>query len=122
MRKFLHDLKRVRRISLLFSILTLSLLTLGGIWGAEQLHRLETQYSMRQFLPKHHVLLEREDKVKADFQLGQMPPILILVELGAKDAGDWLEPKRIARLRLATESFARLKGIDASLSIATVDG
>lgn len=122
MKNFINNQKRFRRFCLILSIVTLSLLTLGGILGAGVLDRLETQYSMRQFLPKNHELITREDRIKAQFQLGAMPAILVMLDLGKKEGGDWLEPKRIAKLRAATEKFATLPGIDAGLSIATVEG
>jgi len=53
-------------------------LGLGGI-SALSLNKLRTEYSMRQFLPPHHPLLEADDKVKARFQLPDIEPFFALV-------------------------------------------
>src|SRR3989344_1530605 len=119
---FINNRKRIRRISLLISIFTISVLTLASIWGARQLPKLQTQYSMLQFLPKKHPLLERENKVRERYQLGALPPILALIDLGKSERGAWLEPERAGRLRAATKHFASLKGAVGATSIATVDG
>jgi predicted RND superfamily exporter protein len=111
-----------KRIKFILCLSILSLLTAAAFLGSTQLNKLKTQYSMRQFLPKHHELIDREDKVKDSFQLGQYPPILILMDLGKKERGTWLHPARVARLKLATEKLGSYPGILGGLSIATVEG
>jgi predicted RND superfamily exporter protein len=96
-------------------------LALGGV-SALSLSHLRTEYSMRQFLPPHHPLMEADDKVKERFQLPDIEPFFALVSFEDNMPGTWLESDRILKLRKITEGFRSMEGVTGAVSIATVDG
>jgi hypothetical protein len=65
-------------------------LALGAV-SALSLSRLKTEYSMRQFLPPHHALMEVDDRVKARFQLPEIEPVFALVSFEDNVTGTWLD-------------------------------
>ena len=119
---FKRNLKAQRRIVAFLSALSLIALTGLAAIGSLSLGKLGTHYSMRQFLPERHELLEREDRLKALYQVEERPPILVLLDLGPKEPGTWLEPARIGKLRSSTEKMGELESVADVMSIATVSG
>lgn len=111
-------LKSLKRISL---VVLAGFLALGVVCGVALQH-LRTEYSMKQFLPPHHPLMEIDDKIKARFQLPEFEPFFALVTLEDHLPGTWLEPERTTKLRATTESFKALEAVTNSISIATVEG
>lgn len=93
-----------------------------GAISALSLSKLKTEYSMRQFLPAHHALMEQDDQLKARFQLPDLEPFFALISLPANETGSWLEPGRISRLKAVTESVGKLEGVNLAISIATIEG
>jgi uncharacterized protein len=100
------------------TLLILAFVALGAI-SALSLHKLRTEYNMKQFLPTDHPLITADDKMKARFQLPELEPFFALVTL---PQGHWLEKQNAERLRIATESLRNLAGVKFSVSIATVEG
>jgi predicted RND superfamily exporter protein/outer membrane lipoprotein-sorting protein len=111
-------LKNAKRFSVL---VILAFVGLGAV-SALSLSKLKTEYSMRQFLPAHHKLMETDDKMKARFQLPDLEPFFALISIPENDSGIWLEPARIAKLKEVTTSLARVEGVDRAVSLATIDG
>lgn len=112
-------LKNAKRFSVLGLTLTLAL----GAIAALSLYKLQTEYSMKQFLPENHPLILADDKAKERFQLPEIEPVFALITLGAKEPGTWLEAKRIENLRTVTEDLKKLDpGVESTVSIATVEG
>ncbi len=111
-------LKNMKRISL---VALSGFLTLGIVCGWA-LPRLRTEYSMKQFLPPHHKLMEVDDRIKERFQLPEFEPFFALVSLEDHLPGTWLEGERTLKLRVATENFKGLEAVTNAISIATVEG
>ncbi|NUM88173.1 MAG: MMPL family transporter, partial [Bdellovibrionales bacterium] len=101
-----------------------SLLLLGGLIfltlaGTLVIPRLNTHYSMKQFLPQGHPLVMADDKAKARFQLSELEPVLVVLE----HPHTWLDEDRIHKLRSATERVAQLDpAVEKAISLATVEG
>ncbi len=108
--------ERVKLVSYLVIALGLAV----GVWGFFSLKNVQTQYSVRQFLPDRHPSYEIDDKVQAQFQLAERPAFFAVVRLKAE--GTFLEKDRAARLRAATESILKLEGVRRAVSIASVEG
>lgn len=105
-----------------FSLLIVMGFAALGAYAALSIPNLRTEYSMRQFLPPHHPLMEKDDRLKARFQLPQIEPFFALLTLEDRLPGTWLESDRIRNLRVATESFKSIQDVTNSISIATVEG
>ncbi len=108
-------LKNAKRFA---TLVVLAFIALGAV-SALSLHRLRTEYSMKQFLPAQHPLILADDRSKARFQLPELEPFFALVSL---EQGNWLQPDTAARLQKVTEEFRALEGVNFSVSIATVEG
>lgn len=111
-------LKNARRISV---VAILGFVALSVVMGAS-LSKLHTEYSMRQFLPPHHKLMDIDDAVKERFQISQLEPFFALITLPESEKGTWLEEGRIEKLRQVTESLRNLEAVDRTFSIATMEG
>ncbi|MGZ3701572.1 MAG: efflux RND transporter permease subunit, partial [Bdellovibrionota bacterium] len=111
-------LKNGRRFSLLIVV---GFVALGAV-SALSLSKLRTEYSMRQFLPPHHALMEADDKVKARFQLPEIEPFFALITIEDRLPGTWLESERVTKLDAATKSFRALDKVTGAVSIASVEG
>jgi uncharacterized protein len=107
---------RVRALS----VALLSVIVLAVFGGALTLHRLNSQYSMRQFMPADHPLYRSDREIKRVFRLTEEEPIIVNLKLDAATPGTWLEPARVALLERATAAVARLEGIQSVTSIANV--
>jgi uncharacterized protein len=112
MRFFLRHSKK------LASLVVLGFLALG-IVGAASLHRLKTEYSMKQFLPTQHPLMVADDQVKARFQLAELEPFFAVVTL---KEGDWFDPIKMTKLATATTEIREWPGVNRSISLGTVEG
>lgn len=83
--------------------------------------KLQTQYSLSQFLPKQNPLLALDAKTKQTFQISEAQPFIVTLQL-ADPSQSWLEPERINSLRKTTEELRKLSGVSTTLSVATVQG
>jgi predicted RND superfamily exporter protein len=106
----------------LISVLTLSILCLTSVCGIFILRKLNTEYSISQFLDQKNALLVAEFKVKDDFSLPQWPYIYANVMLKSNETGTLLLPGRVSALRAASEEVASFPGIRRVTSIANVEG
>lgn len=86
------------------------------------LPRLQTHYSMTQFLPKHHALLDQNIAVESEFQLTKREPLMTILDLGEKETGSWLEPERIQKLRDLSARLEQIPGVNKLIHIANVEG
>ena len=108
-------LLRSKRISLL-QILVLAVIC---AFGVRSLLNLKTEYTMKQFLPKTHPLLEADLKVRGRFQLEEREPFFALITL---PEGTWFDVERIRQLRSITEEMGTEEGVQSALSLATIEG
>lgn len=94
---------------LVSAVVVFSLLSLGN---------LRTEYSVSQFLPPAHPLLQADEELRQKFSLDLMQPVLVTLEL---ENGHWLESKRLEKLAEATRAAGSVKGIQGAFSLATVE-
>ncbi|RZA08462.1 MAG: hypothetical protein EOP11_04755, partial [Proteobacteria bacterium] len=111
-------LKHAKRFSIL---LLFAFVGLGAI-SALSLHKLRTEYSVKQFLPHNHPLMLADEKLKGRFQLPEVEPYFALVTLPKSEKGSFLEASRVTTLKDATEALAKVEGVRYAVSIATVEG
>lgn len=116
--KIAFILKNAKRFSLLVMV---GFLALGAVCGLS-LSKLKTEYSMKQFLPPNHPLIEADDKTKARFQLPDFEPFFALVTLGDHLPGTWLEGDKITRLHAVTEGLKSQPRVRKTLSLGNVEG
>lgn len=83
--------------------------------------RLQTKYSLSQFLPKQNPLLALDAKTKRTFQISDSQPFIATLQLVDKQQ-TWLEVDKIQVLKQTTEEMRQITGVKNSLSIATVEG
>lgn len=85
------------------------------------LPRLQTQYSLKQFLPKDNPLLERDEHTRKLFQLPDAQPFIITAKL-KQDNETWFQPVKVQSLERLTELLANYPGVKSTLSLATIQG
>lgn len=106
----------------LFAIGALAFAALTMVFGALSLHKLQTAYSIMQFLPTNHAALKADLAVRKRFHLNDLPTYIGLLSLKKGQEGTWLQPARMKRLAKLTEQLKNVKGVVTSVSIATVEG
>ncbi len=102
-------------ISSLAFVILLTLLSLFA------LPKLQTQYSLKQFLPKDNHLLKEDEKARQAFQLSEAQPFVITAQI-PKESGDWFDKSKIDSLHGLTDLLANFPGVKGTLSLATVQG
>lgn len=85
-----------------------------------QLNRLRTHYSVDQFLPKNHPLLQADFEVRNRFFLEKSQPALVTLKL--RDQSDWFKTSHLEKLERLTVEIREMEGIKGALSLATVQG
>lgn len=96
-----------------------ALIFLGALFALPQL---KTHYSMTQFLPKKHALLELNAGVESEFQLNALEPLMVVLKLGEREQGTWLEGARVVQLRELSSQLETTTGVEKVIQVATVEG
>lgn len=107
----------VKRISI-FSLLIVFALTILSLFA---LPKLQTQYSLKQFLPQDNPLLKKDEHTRELFQLPDAQPFIITAKLG-NSADTWLEKDKIEKLERLTDLLTHFPGVKGTLSLASVQG
>lgn len=81
---------------------------------------LQTQYSLRQFLPVDNPLLQRDEHSRQMFQLSEAQPFIITAKIIEGDT--WFNKSHIDDLARLTEVLGHFPGVRNTLSLATVQG
>ncbi len=102
------------------SLLLLGLIGLLMVWGVAQISKINTHYSMSQFMPKDHPLFASDRLIKKTFQLTDQEPIIINLELPENMKGTWFHPERMELLGKATEALEGIEGVAKITSLANV--
>ncbi|MGZ3722035.1 MAG: efflux RND transporter permease subunit, partial [Bdellovibrionales bacterium] len=92
------------------------------VFGGLSLHKLQTTYSIMQFLPANHPALKMDNAVRARFHLEDHPTFIGVLNLKKTELGTWLQPARIKRLEKLTARLKALTGVDQAMSVANVEG
>ncbi len=90
--------------------------------GVLSLHRLQTEYSVMQFLPEHHPAIQMDREVRAHFHLTDLPLFIGVVTLAENETGTWLEADRIKKLTQATQELKTISGVGSAISLGNIDG
>src|SRR5665213_2980269 len=92
------------------------------VFGGLSLHKIQTTYSVMQFLPANHPALKMDRAVRARFHLEDHPTFIGVLTLKPGEFGTWLQPARVNRLEKLTAQLKALKGVSAAVSVANVEG
>src|SRR6185312_11954850 len=99
-------------------VVLFTLLTLMGIFHVTGI---KTNYSLRQFFPVHHPLLEQDDQVKERFALGGSSPFLIVANIKSQ-TDDLSNKSHLDAVKGLTEKIKSLPQIKAVSDITTLQG
>jgi predicted RND superfamily exporter protein/outer membrane lipoprotein-sorting protein len=81
---------------------------------------LQTQYSLRQFLPTDNPILQRDEHSRQMFQLPDVQPFIITAKINEGET--WFDRDHINDLARLTELLSHFPGVRNTLSLATVQG
>ena len=112
---------RSNRLVKIFSLSVTIFVTLFVILSALQALHLNTKYSVKEFFPKDHPLLNNDAKTALTFQLAESPTFFVALTLKKGEKGTWLTPLRIAQLEKITQKLGQVQGIKQVKSIANLE-
>ena len=101
--------------------LILALVALFAILGCYEMRKLNTSYTLRQFMPKEHPLYVADREIQHAFSLSEEQPIIVTLQLDGKASGTWLEPKRIDIIKQAAQMISSIDGVRTVMSIASIE-
>ena len=104
-----------------FSIIILIAMSLVTVAALMMLPKLQTKYSLKQFLPRQSMLLDEEEKNRAIFNLPEAQPFVLALKIKSVSE-NWYQVANIDRLRSLTEKLGELDGVKSTMSIATIKG
>lgn len=106
-----------------FSVFLLILVGVVTCFSFLALQKLETQYSLKQFLPRQNPLLEAEEKSRQKFFLAENQPFVVTLKIKSEEKiTTWFLKERISTLETLTQNLGKLSGVKNTLSLATVQG
>lgn len=98
----------------------ITLLMVSVIWSGLSLTKLQTEYSIRQFYPKDHILLKNDAQIRRTFQLGEQSPYLFIVT--QPEGESWLNKTQIEKLQNLSKDFQENPDVAEVLSMPLVEG
>ena len=104
----------------LLCVFTIFMLMATTIFGAHSLLKLNTSYSIKQFLPTANPLLRQEARVRKQFDLIEAPAFLIALTLPKNENEDWLSDKNLRGLEALTSQLEKLSEAKKVISISNV--
>ena len=104
-----------------FSIVVLVVMSVLTGLSVLTFSKLQTQYSLSQFLPKQNPLLALDAKTKKTFQISESQPFIVTLQL-IDEKHSWLEEDKIEALKQTTDELKNISGVKNTLSLATVQG
>ncbi len=100
------------------AITLLILLTAIGVFGAR---KLQTKYSIMQFLPDHHPAIQMDARVRGYFHIQDLPTFVGLITLNANQRGIWLQTNRVEQIRALTKTIQSRDDVAQVLSLTNVN-
>lgn len=91
------------------------------VFCVSYLGSVRSSYSVEQFFPKEHTVLRDHAEVTKKFQLHQLSPMMVLLEIPANSPDTWLSPKRVKALNAWTESVEYIPNVKSVISFANID-
>jgi predicted RND superfamily exporter protein/outer membrane lipoprotein-sorting protein len=89
------------------------------LWSGIETRNLKTQYSLDQFYPTEHPLLQGHEEITKRFRLQKQSPYLHVIEL---PRGLWTEKKNIQLLKQLTRKIEEREDVKSVLSLTHVEG
>ncbi|RYZ65761.1 MAG: hypothetical protein EOP05_20135, partial [Proteobacteria bacterium] len=88
-----------------------------------QISKLSTKYSIKEFYPKNHPILNMTDEVENRFQLHSTPTFLAVLSLdgASRSSGSWLTPSNFEKLKSVTSQLGEVANVKNVTSLANVD-
>ncbi len=103
-----------------FSLVVIWLFTLASAGSLYFAMGIPTDYSMEQFYPKHHQLLNWDIQSKKVFQIPEGSPHIVILSLKKNSKNLWFEDKNLATLNKLTTQIQSLKSVKSVLSLSNV--
>jgi predicted RND superfamily exporter protein len=82
--------------------------------------KLRTEYSVDQFYPKEHPLLQHHDLIRKEFRLHEEQPYLYVIQYPREES--WVEPGKIERLKKLSKDIEDTEGVTKIISLTHVEG
>ncbi len=98
----------------------ITLLLASVIWSGLSLTKLQTEYSIRQFYPKDHILLKNDAEIRRTFQLNEQAPFLFIVTQPKGES--WLSKTQIDKLQNLSQALQENPQVAEVLSMTLVEG
>ncbi len=89
-------------------------------WSAWEVMKLRTEYSVDQFYPKEHPLLQHHDQIRKEFRLHEEQPYLYVIQYPREET--WVEPGKIERLKKLSANLEATEGVTRIISLTHVEG
>lgn len=102
-----------------FNVFLIATLLVTLAYLTTKIPSLNTEYSLRQFFPEKHKLLERDQRIKKTFQLNEKPSLYII--LTAQEPV-WLEQETLKKLQSLGQDLRRDPWVLDVTSIASIEG
>lgn len=102
------------------AVVCLTLVGIAAIGSLGALARLQSNYSVSQFLPKDHPLINVDKETRRQFFLDQTQPLIVTLDVKPGVKGDWIETARLRRLQQATLQLKKTSGTTTVLSLANI--
>jgi len=100
------------------SALGTSLILAFVIFCGLQLSQLSTRYSIKQFQPKNHPIMDIEHGIQKRFSLDTVPMFLVVLH---STNNTWLEQENLSKLKLLTEDISSSENVAKATSLGNVE-
>ncbi len=90
------------------------------VWSLWEVMKLRTEYSVDQFYPKEHALLQHHDLIRKEFRLHEEQPYLYVIQYPREET--WVEPGKIERLKKLSKKLEETEGVTKIISLTHVEG
>ncbi len=89
-------------------------------FGLYTTFNLKTEYSLKQFYPQNHPLLNQENRLRSLFQFDKNLSIFLVLK--SADSSSWLEQKNYSVLKQIHDSFQTSADFKSVVSLASIQG
>ncbi|MBY0517329.1 MAG: outer membrane lipoprotein-sorting protein [Bacteriovoracaceae bacterium] len=103
-------------------LMTLLYLALGltFVGGLIEVKNIKTQYSLDQFFPKKHELLENHERLQKKYRLHESSPYIYVIT--AQEEDYWLNPQNIKNLKKLTENLQYQDQVSKVITMTSIEG
>ena len=87
------------------------------------LNHLKSEYNIKQFFPKKHVLLEQEYRVTRHFKLQDKSSLILILENKTdRTHSTWVKPNNIKKLRQFSDSLSQVSNVKKNINLSILQG